>query len=150
MTQTGLIRKEKPGDETAIMGLVQELAEYEKAPNEVINTPKQLAIDIFEDAICECFVYELEGVIHGMALYYISYSTWKGRSMYLEDLYIQPDYRRGGMGKNLFQKIVDTAKEMGVKRMDWQVLDWNKPAIAFYKKIGATLDPEWINGRLFF
>jgi GNAT superfamily N-acetyltransferase len=144
------IRKAKRGDELVLMGLVHELAEFEKAPDEVINTPEQLAIDLFDDKICDCFVYEIEGIIRGMALYYISYSTWRGRCLYLEDLYIQPDFRRGGIGQKLFQTLVDEAKEMGVKRMDWQVLDWNDSAIQFYKKIGATLDPEWINGRLFF
>ncbi|RFC55994.1 GNAT family N-acetyltransferase [Brumimicrobium aurantiacum] len=146
----GTIRKAKQGDEIALMGLVQELADFEKAPDEVINTPEQLAIDLFEDHICDCFVYEIEGVIRGMALYYISYSTWRGRCLYLEDLYIQPDYRRNGIGKELFSRLVEEAKSLGVKRMDWQVLDWNTSAIDFYKGIGATLDPEWYNGRLFF
>lgn len=145
-----IIRKAEPGDEKAIMGLVQELAEYEKEPDAVINTPEQLAIDLFEDKICDCFVVEMDNVVRGMALYYISYSTWKGRCLYLEDLYIQPEYRRGGLGQELFNKLLDEAKELGVKRMDWQVLEWNEPAIKFYKKIGATLDPEWWNGRMFF
>ena len=70
--------------------------------------------------------------------------------MYLEDLYIQPEYRRGGLGQDLFNKLLDEANELGVKRMDWQVLEWNEPAIKFYEKIGATLDPEWWNGRMFF
>lgn len=144
------IRKAIPGDETAIMGLVQELAEYEKEPDAVINTPQNLAKDLFEDKICDCFVLEVEGIIRGMALYYISYSTWKGRCLYLEDLYIQPEFRRNNFGQNLFNKLVEEAKKMGVKRMDWQVLEWNDPAIKFYEKIGATLDPEWWNGRLFF
>src|SRR5690554_1920458 len=137
------IRKAKRGDEYALMGLVQELADFENAPDEVINTPKQLAIDLFDDQICDCYVYEVEGVIRGMALYYISYSTWRGKCLYLEDLYIQPQFRRQGVGKKLFQILVDEAKRMEVKRMDWQVLDWNEPAIQFYKDIGATLDPEW-------
>lgn len=150
MAKENFIRKAKRGDEHQLMGLVQELADFENAPKEVINTPKQLAIDLFEDKICDCFVYEIDGVIRGMALYYISYSTWRGRCLYLEDLYIQPQYRREGIGGKLFQTLIDEAKKLGVKRMDWQVLDWNESAIAFYKKIGATLDPEWINGRLFF
>lgn len=150
MTNKNTIRKAKKGDEEELMGLVQELADFENAPDEVINTPQQLAIDLFEDQICDCYVYEVEGVIRGMALYYISYSTWRGRCLYLEDLYIQPHYRRTGIGLQLFQTLVDEAKTIGAKRMDWQVLDWNETAIAFYKKIGATLDPEWINGRLFF
>lgn len=144
------IRDAKLGDEVAILGLVQELAEYENAPDEVINTPEQLAIDLFVDKVCDCLVYEIEGKIRGIALYYTSYSTWKGRCLYLEDIYIQPDFRRKGIGKHLFEELVKIAKERGVKRMDWQVLDWNEPAIQFYKSIDATLDPEWINGRLFF
>ncbi|HLV41445.1 MAG TPA: GNAT family N-acetyltransferase [Brumimicrobium sp.] len=144
------IRSAQRGDEQQIMGLVHELAVFENAPEEVINSPEQLAIDLFDDEICKCFVYEVDGVIRGIAIYYISYSTWRGRCLYLEDLYIQPDYRRGGIGRLLFQRLVDEAKLMNAKRMDWQVLDWNEPAIKFYESIGATLYPEWINGRLFF
>lgn len=144
------IRKAVKGDEHQIMDLVQELAAYENAPDEVINTPQQLAIDLFQDKICECFVYEIEDKIVGMALYYISYSTWRGRCLYLEDLYIQPQHRRKGIGKDLFECLIDEANKMGARRMDWQVLDWNESAIQFYKFIGATLDPEWLNGRLFF
>lgn len=150
MSEQIIIRKAEPGDEEAIMGLVQELAEYEKEPDAVINTSEQLAVDLFEDKICDCFVVEMDNVVRGMALYYISYSTWKGRCLYLEDLYIQPDYRRGGLGQELFNKLLNEAKSLGVKRMDWQVLEWNEPAIKFYEKIGATLDPEWWNGRMFF
>lgn len=144
------IRKAIYGDEHQIMELVHELAEYENAPNEVINTPQQLAIDLFQDNICACFVYEIDDKIIGMALYYISYSTWRGRCLYLEDLYIQPDHRRKGIGKDLFECLIDEAKNIGARRMDWQVLDWNESAIQFYKSIDATLDPEWLNGRLFF
>ena len=144
------IRKANPGDEHEIMALVQELAEYENAPDEVINTPQQLAIDLFKDQICECFVYEIDNRIVGMALYYVSYSTWRGRSLYLEDLYIQPQHRRKGIGKVLFNCLIDEAKRIKAKRMDWQVLDWNTSTIRFYESIGATLDPEWVNGRLFF
>ena len=150
MNSTFTIRKAESGDEKAIMDLVQELAEYEKEPDAVVNTPEQLHVDLFEDPICECLVAEMDGEIRGMALYYTSYSTWKGRCLYLEDLYIQPTYRRGGVGQALFKELIDVAEKRGVKRMDWQVLEWNEPAIAFYEKIGATLDPEWYNGRLFF
>lgn len=145
-----IIRKAVPGDEVAIMKLVQELADYEREPDAVINTPEQLKIDLFDDPICECLVVAIDNEVKGMALYYTSYSTWKGRCLYLEDLYIQPEYRRGGLGKELFSRLINLAKERGVKRMDWQVLEWNEPAIQFYEKIGATLDPEWHNGRLFF
>ncbi len=145
------IRKAKKGDEGAIFGLIQELATYERAPDEVINTPEQLRIDLFDDQVCDALVVEddLKGVV-GFALYYTSYSTWKGRCLYLEDFYVLPEFRRGGIGGRLFQEVVAIAKERGVKRMDWQVLEWNEPALSFYKKHEAILDPEWVNGRLFF
>src|SRR5690554_1646526 len=132
------------------MGLVHEIHLYEKEPEESINHPEQLYIAFIDDKIRDCFVFQLDGDIRRIALYYSSYSTWRGRCLYLEDLYIQPAYRRGGIGRILFQKLIDEAKTLKVKRMDWQVLDWNEPAIKFYESIGATLDPEWINGRLFF
>lgn len=151
MTHTDLhIRSAHSGDEHAIMGLIHELAEYEKAPEQVINTAEQLGRDLFEDGICSCLVLEKEGKIIGMALYYISYSTWKGRCLYLEDFYIQPKHRRSGGGKLLFDALLEEANRLNVKRMDWQVLEWNEPAIRFYEKIGAELDPEWLNGRLYF
>lgn len=146
-----IIRKAIKGDEGAICGLIQELATYERAPDEVINTPEQLSIDLFDDQVCDALVVEdsIKGVV-GFALYYTSYSTWKGRCLYLEDFYVLPEFRRGGIGGRLFQEVVAIAKERGVKRMDWQVLEWNEPALSFYKKHEATLDPEWVNGRLFF
>jgi GNAT superfamily N-acetyltransferase len=145
------IRAAQPGDEVPIHGLIQELAAYERAPDEVINTPEQLYIDLFHDKICEAFVVESEtGLVVGFALYYTSYSTWKGRCLYLEDFYVLPEHRRGGIGSQLFEKVVAVARKRGVKRMDWQVLEWNEPALSFYKKHDAVLDPEWVNGRLFF
>lgn len=145
------IREARLGDETAIHGLIQALADYERAPDEVINTPEQLRIDLFEDPVCEALVVESDhGEIVGFALYYTAYSTWKGRCLYLEDFYVLPDHRRGGIGSRLFTQVVDIAKKRGVKRMDWQVLEWNEPALEFYRKHEAVLDPEWVNGRLFF
>ena len=146
-----MIRPAQPGDEKAIHDLIVELAIYEREPDAVINTPEQLFHDLFEDSICEALVVEnAKGEIVGFALYYTSYSTWKGRCLYLEDFYVLPDFRRGGIGHELFQAVVEIAKERKVKRMDWQVLEWNEPALSFYKKQNAILDPEWINGRLFF
>lgn len=145
------IRAARLGDEQAIHGLISELAVYEKAPNEVSNTVEKLKVDLFVDSVCEALVVENDnGEVVGFALYYQSYSTWKGRCLYLEDFYIQPEFRRGGIGSRLFHEVVEIAKKWGVKRMDWQVLDWNEPAIEFYKKQQAVLDPEWVNGRLFF
>lgn len=144
------IRQAKPGDETEIFNLIYALAVYEKAPEQVTNTPQQLARDLFEDKICSAIVAEEGNQIVGFSLYYISYSTWKGKCLYLEDFFVIPEMRKMGIGEQLFQKTVEIAKEMGVKRMDWQVLEWNEPALNFYRKQKAILDPEWINGRLFF
>jgi GNAT superfamily N-acetyltransferase len=144
------IRQAKPGDETEIFNLIYALAVYEKAPEQVTNTPQQLARDLFEDKICSAIVAEEVNQIVGFSLYYISYSTWKGKCLYLEDFFVIPEMRKTGIGEQLFQKTVEIAKEMGVKRMDWQVLEWNEPALNFYRKQKAILDPEWINGRLFF
>ena len=144
------IRQAKPGDETQIFNLIYALAVYEKAPEQVTNTPQQLARDLFEDKICSAIVAEEGNQIVGFSLYYISYSTWKGKCLYLEDFFVIPEMRKTGIGEQLFQKTVEIAKEMGVKRMDWQVLEWNEPALNFYRKQKAILDPEWINGRLFF
>lgn len=138
------------GDEVGIHGLIRELAEYERAPDSVINTVESLRRDLFTDPICEAFVATSEESIVGFALYYVSYSTWRGRCIYLEDLYVKPEYRRHNIGNELFELVRNEAVKRGYKRMDWQVLDWNEPAIAFYKKQGAELDPEWINGRLYF
>ena len=144
------IREASPGDERAIFDLIYALAVYEKAPEQVTNTPEQLRIDLFEDEICSAFVAEDDGQIIGFSLYYISYSTWKGKCLYLEDFFVIPEKRHCGIGEQLFRKTVEKAKEIGVKRMDWQVLEWNEPALNFYRKQEAILDPEWVNGRLFF
>lgn len=144
------IRVAQRGDEVKIMELIHALAAYEKAPNEVINTAANLFNDLFEKNICHAFVAEMDGEIVGFALYYFAYSTWKGQCLYLEDLFVQPTLRQHGIGKLLFDAVVSVAKASNVKRMDWQVLAWNGPAIAFYKKQAALLDDEWINGRLFF
>ena len=145
-----MIRAAKIGDENAIHGLICELAEYEKAPNDVINRPEAIREHLFNEKICEALVVEVESQIIGFALYYTSYSTWKGKCLYLEDFYLKPEFRGSGFGSKLFDKVVEIAKERKVKRMDWQVLDWNTPAIDFYKRKNAILDEEWINGRFFF
>ncbi len=132
------------------MSLIHALALYEKAPEQVKNTAGDLAIHLFEEKICDALVVEHNDTIIGFALFYTNYSTWKGKCLYLEDFFILPEYRRDGIGSQLFDRVVDIAKERKVRRMDWQVLEWNEPALSFYSKKMATLDPEWINGRLFF
>ena len=146
-----MIRTATRQDVTAIFQLIEELASFERAPEQVVNTPAQLEIDLFDDQICSAIVAtNPDNTVVGFALYYISYSTWKGRCLYLEDFYVQESDRKQGYGQALFDEVVRTAKQMGVKRMDWQVLDWNHTALNFYRRNHATLDPEWINGRLFF
>ncbi|MBC5775791.1 GNAT family N-acetyltransferase [Pontibacter sp. KCTC 32443] len=141
------IRKGTIDDLPQVLQLIQELAEYEKAPNEVTNTLEDMRRDGFgERPIFEFFVAEseAEGIV-GISLYYTAYSTWKGRTIYLEDLVVTERLRRSGIGKKLFDAVAEEAKRLGAKRFRWQVLDWNEPAIAFYKKIGAELDGEWMN-----
>ncbi len=144
------IRSATPKDVPYIFDLIKELALYEKAPEQVTNTKENLYHDLFEAPICEAIVAEENSEILGFALYYTSYSTWKGRCLYLEDFYVKEKFRQRGIGKLLFDKVVRVAKEKKVKRMDWQVLEWNEPGLQFYRKERAVLDAEWINGRLFF
>ncbi len=144
------IRFAQRGDEKAIYELIVGLAIFEHAESEVVNTPENLAKDLFEEKICHAYVAEVGGEIVGFALWYTSYSTWKGPCLYLEDFYVHPDFRNQKIGSILFDKVVEIAKSSGVKRMDWQVLDWNENAIEFYKRKNAVLDEEWLNGRLFF
>ena len=145
-----VVREAKPGDEKQIMDLIHALALYERAPEEVVNTAEQLAIHLFEEKCCEAIVAEENNELLGFALFFTNYSTWKGKCMYLEDLFVRPEYRNRGIGEVLFKQVVHVAKDRAVQRMDWQVLEWNEPALSFYRKHGAKLDPEWINGRLFF
>ena len=143
-----IIRPGEKRDIPAAHSLIQELAEYEKAPNEVTTTVASMEEDGFgERPFYEFFVAESEGEIVGIAVYFYSYSTWKGRAMYLEDLVVRESKRRLGIGKLLFDALVKKAKEIGAKRLSWQVLDWNTPAIEFYKKINAEMDPTWVNCR---
>lgn len=144
------IRKAERSDVAAIFALIEELALYEKAPEQVTNNPEQLAIDLFDKNLCEAIVAEKESKVVGFALYYTSYSTWKGACLYLEDFYVIESERQHGIGQLLFDHVLETAKERKVQRMDWQVLEWNDPALRFYEKQKAILDPEWLNGRLFF
>ena len=145
-----IIRKGTKEDLKAAFELIMELAIYEKAPEQVENTIERMAEDGFgENSIFEFFVSEEEnGFISGMALYYYRYSTWKGRSLYLEDLVVRETERGRGLGKLLLDAIVLEARNKDCRQVNWQVLDWNEPAIGFYKKLGADLDGEWINCRL--
>lgn len=140
------IRHAVPADMPAVFDLIVELAIYEKAPNEVINSPEQLVKDGFgAQPLFICFVAVYDGVIVGMSLNYVRYSTWKGAVLYLEDLIVTESFRGKGIGKALFQHTLQYATQNGYQRLQWQVLDWNQPAIDFYKTFKADFDPEWLN-----
>lgn len=144
-----MIRKGKKDDCAALLSLIQELADYENAHEEVTLTLEDLIEDGFGvQPLFEFLVAELEGKIVGIALYYPRYSTWKGETLYLEDLVIQKKHRGKKIGTALFDKLLLEAKKRKVKRLEWQVLNWNEPALNFYKKYQASFDGEWINGRL--
>ena len=148
-----VIRAAVQADVPAIFHLINELAEFEKAPHEVINTPDRLLHDGFtiNPPLYVAKVAEnTEGVIMGFSLCYLRYSTWKGPVLYLEDLDVKKSFRGNGVGKALFESCIEFAKVNGYKRLTWQVLDWNQPAIDFYKRWNAVMDPEWINGSLNF
>jgi GNAT superfamily N-acetyltransferase len=143
------LRRGREADLPRVLALIQELAVYERAPHEVTNTLDMMRHDGFGPApIFGFFVLESGGELLGLALYYTAYSTWKGRMLYLEDLVVTEAARRGGYGRLLFDAVVAEARRTGAQRLKWQVLNWNEPAIAFYKKLGANLDPEWFNGNL--
>ncbi len=143
------IRVGNKSDLAAILNLIKELAEYEKAPAEVEVTVAEMENWGFgADKLFDFFVAEQNGNIVALALYYYKYSTWKGKCLFLEDIIVTEKMRGAGIGKLLFDKIVDVAKAEKVRRLEWQVLNWNEPAIKFYKKYNATLDPEWLNGKL--
>jgi GNAT superfamily N-acetyltransferase len=143
------VRRAIKEDCPRLLELVQELATYEKAPNEVTVTAEHFAESGFgKQPVWWAFVAEENGIILGFALYYIRYSTWKGQAMYLEDILVTESARGKGVGKLLFDRLIDESKEKGFRRIVWQVLEWNDPAINFYKKYNAKFDPEWVNCSL--
>ena len=146
------LRLATKADVPEILSLVQELAIYEKAPEQVTNTLEKMEEDgfgphpIFQTILAET---PEDGIV-GMSLYYYRYSTWKGKRLYLEDLIVREKFRGCGYGKLLFNATVEKAKETNCTGMMWQVLDWNKPAIDFYKTYGTRFDSEWLNCHLDF
>lgn len=140
------IRKAEQQDCPRLLELVKELALYEKAPQEVTVTLDHFVDSGFgEQPVWWAFVAEADGVVQGLALYYIRYSTWKGQRMYLEDIVVTESMRGKGLGKLLFDALIQEAKERNLSGIVWQVLEWNEPAIKFYKKYNASFDGEWIN-----
>ena len=143
------IRKGIKSDLPFILDLIKELADYEKALCEVDINLTQLENDGFGNkSVFSFIVAEKNNQIVGMALYYTKYSTWKGKCLFLEDLIVREKYRKSGIGSKLFNEVIRTAKSKKMKRVMWQVLDWNQPAINFYKKYNAHIDNKWLDGKL--
>src|SRR5258705_10519238 len=145
-----VIRRAIKEDCPRLLELITELAVYEKAPNEVTVTIDQFMESGFgEKPIWWAFVAEADGRVEGFALYYIRYSTWKGQAMYLEDIIVTEAMRGKQLGKLLFDRLIEEAREKKWTRIIWQVLEWNETAINFYKKYNADFDHEWINYSLY-
>jgi GNAT superfamily N-acetyltransferase len=141
-----IVRRAEKGDCPRLLQLVQELAEYERAPNEVTVTLSHFEESGFgKSPVWWAFVAEVDGIIVGFALYYVRYSTWKGQRMYLEDIIVTNEWRGKGIGKLLMDRLIQEARDRGWNAIIWQVLEWNEPAINFYKKYKANFDPEWVN-----
>ena len=143
------IRPGRREDIPQVLELVRELAEYERAPNEVTNTVAMMEEDGFgPQPVYGMYVAEKERRIVGLSLYYYRYSTWKGKRLYLEDIVVTHSERGRGIGRRLFDRTLEHALQQHCTGVTWQVLDWNQPAINFYKKYGARFDAEWVNCNL--
>lgn len=141
-----IIREAVAADCPQMLELIKELARYEREPDAVTVSMSEFVDAGFgPHAVWEAFVAESAGRIVGIALFYIRYSTWKGRRLYLEDIVVTESMRGKGIGKQLFEQTLSLCKTRGYHGMVWQVLDWNTPAIKFYEKYGASFDGEWLN-----
>ena len=144
-----IIRKGKKEDVNQVFSLIIELADFEKSIHEVSITTDDLLKDGFRDNPYYRFIIaEKDSEIIGVAIYFYRYSTWKGRVLYLEDFIVKSQYRNTGVGTKIFDKLKLIGKEKNVKSIVWQVLNWNETAINFYKKHGAILSNQWLNGRI--
>lgn len=139
------IRPARREEATVILELIKDLAEYEKAPDEVLALPEDILKTIFaDDPKVFCDLVEVDGEVAGMAIWFLNYSTWQGKhGIYLEDLFIRPEFRGKGYGKALLEHLAQICIERGYGRFQWWVLDWNSPAIEFYRSIGAEAMSEW-------
>ena len=144
------IRVASANDCSEILELIKELAVFEKQPDAVILSEEELIKSAFsENPWVYVYVAEMDSKVVGMALYYFGFSTWKGRSLHLEDLIVNEKYRKLGIGKALMNQVLQIAKTEKVQRMSWEVLDWNTPAIEFYKSLGTMFYKDWWLCRLF-
>lgn len=139
-----IVRKATKNDMPSVLELIQELATFEKEPDAVVVTVDDLIRDGFsENPLFQCFVAEVDDEIIGMALYYYRYSTWKGKTIHLEDLIVKENKRGTGAGFALYKEIIKQGKAENIRRIEWNVLDWNTPAIDFYEKSGAKVLGDW-------
>jgi GNAT superfamily N-acetyltransferase len=143
------IREGEKKDLPSVLSLIKELADYENAGDEVTITLEDLEKDGFENHPCYWFlVAENNDEIIGISFYWIRYSTWKGKFLFLEDFIIKSGYRRNGIGSKLFEETIKICQELKLNGMNWQVLEWNTQAIDFYKKYNANISASWLNGKL--
>lgn len=142
------IRPATEADLPAIHGLMFELAVYEKAPEAVAATLEEYQED-FRNGLFESLVAEIEGKVIGMTLFYMAYSSWKGKMLYLDDFVVTEESRRYGAGQMLFDAFLEEGRRRGCRLVKWQVLDWNEPALNFYRKNEAIIEMEWWNGKIF-
>lgn len=142
------IRPATEADIPAIHALVYELAVYEKEPEAVVTTPDEYLAD-FRAGLFSALVAEVDGQIAGMMLYFMAYSTWKGKMLYLDDFVVNEAYRRYGIGQKLYDAFLAEAQRLGCRLAKWQVLDWNEPAINFYRKNEAIIETGWWNVKVF-
>ena len=155
MPTASRIRSAEPGDVPAVDALVRELAVYEREPDAVHAVPEDFARALFgPDPRVHCHVAEVEGDdgswdVVGFALWYVTFSTWRGRhGIWLEDLFVRPEHRARGLGRALLQVLAGECARRGYARLEWWVLDWNEPAHAFYRSVGARPEDEWTVWRL--
>ncbi len=145
-----MVRKANLNDMEHILRLVQELAAYEKAPEEVTATVQDYEKNYLEGKFEALIAEDTSGRVVGTTIYYVGWSTWKGRMLYLEDFIVQESSRGQGTGKLLFDALIQEAIALDCKLMKWQVLDWNIPAINFYNKYNAVIEKQWWNGKIYF
>jgi GNAT superfamily N-acetyltransferase len=143
-----IIRSGTEADMPGVHNLVYQLAVYEKSPESVETTVAEYLED-FRNGLFECTVAEMDGKIVGLTLYYMTYSSWRGKMLYLDDFVVDEPYRRFGIGQKLFESFLEEGRRRGCRLAKWQVLDWNEPALAFYRKHGAVIETDWWNGKVF-
>ena len=143
------IRRAKEGDIPGIHELVKELATYEHGLHLVTTSPESYLQD-FREKVFDAFVAEVDGEIVGMALYFLAFSTWRGRMMYLEDFIVKESMRGQGIGKLLFEAFLEESKKQDVALVKWQVLHWNEPGLNFYRKYPTVMDDEWVDCKIYF